>query len=360
MSVNLRFRKLKSGKKSYYLDIHHNGRRWREFLKVTISPYDQTRNEKKKIIEKIRIIRELELLSEDTGHIPIHFRKLDFFVFAEDFLSCYRKRDGRMIEGSIKKFKKFLQSPTLPISKITPGIMENFKDYLIYDAGLTGETPHNYFTRFKKLLKAAKIKGYLKDMPTEHIRFTNPNKNDTIKKQVVNAEELQQLADTMCGNNEVKKAFLFACYTSLGLAEIRDLKWVNIKNGRLITKRKKTGEIINNRLNLTALKIIGRRKEDIKYIFDLQSLSVSSVNKDIKYWSKRANIDKHLTFYCARHTFACLLLLNGANLKTVADALGHRSTRSTLKYLNYVQKLQDEAIDNLPSINLKNDLMKIV
>ena len=354
MAVKLRYRNLKSGKRTYYLDIHHNGKRWREFLKVIISPYDVAKNEKKKIIEKIRVNRELELLSEDIDHIPMHYRKLDFFVFAEDYLNHYRKQDGRMIEGSIKKFKKFLQSSKLPISNITPSIMERFKDHLIYDAGLTGETPHNYFTRFKKVLKAAKIKGYLKEMPTEHIRFTNPNKNDTIKKQVVDAEELQQLANTMCGNNEVKKAFLFACYTSLGLAEIRYLKWSNIKNGRLITNRKKTGEIINNRLNLTALKIIGERKENYEFIFDLQSLSVSSVNKDIKYWSERANIDKHLTFYCARHTFACLLLMNGANLKTVADAMGHRSTRSTLKYLNYVQKLQDEAIDKLPSLELSN------
>lgn len=351
MAVKLRYRTLKSGKRTYYLDIHHNGKRWREFLKVTISPNDDVKNEKKKIIEKIRVNRELELLSEDTNHIPTHFRKLDFFVFTKDFLDHYRKQDGRMIEGSVKKFEIFLGTSTIPISKITPGIMEKFKDYLIYDAGLSGETPHNYFTRFKKVLKAAKIKGYLKEMPTEHIRFKNPNKNDTIKKQVVDAEELQQLATTFCGNEEVKRAFLFACYTSLGLAEIRELKWSNIKNGRLITPRKKTGEIINNRLNLTALKILGERKASSQYIFEIQSLSDSAINKNIKNWSKRANLDKHLTFYCARHTFACLLLMNGANLKTVADAMGHSSTRSTLKYLNYVQKLQDEAIDKLPSLN---------
>jgi len=352
MAVKLRYRTLKSGKRTYYLDIHHNGQRWREFLKVPIHPHDPVKNEKKRIIEKIRVNRELELLSEDTDHIPVHFRKLDFFVFAEDYLIHYRKQDGRMIEGSIKKFKKSLQSSNLPISKITPSIMERFKDHLIYDAGLTGETPHNYFTRFKKVLKAAKFKGYLKEMPTEHIRFTNPNKNDTIKKQVVDAKELQQLANTMCGNNGVKKAFLFACYTSLGLAEIRDLKWSNIKNGRLIINRKKTGEIINNRLNLTALKILGARKESYEYIFDLQLISDTAINSNVRYWSQRAKIDKHLTFYCARHTFACLLLINGANLKTVADAMGHTSTRSTLKYLNYVQKLQDEAIDNLPSLEI--------
>lgn len=334
MPVKLRFRELKSGKKSYYLDIHHNGERWREFLKINIGGEDTAKREKKKIVERIRINRELELLSDDTDHIPQHFENLNFFVFAEDYVNNYRNRDGRIISSSITKFKECTKNPRLTISQIKPNIMEKYKDYLIHDAGLSGETPHNYFTRFKKVLKAAKIKGYLKAMPTEDIRFSNPNKDDSIKKQVLNAEELQILATSRCGNSEVKRAFLFACYTSLGLAEIRDLKWNNISQGRLITKRKKTGEEINNRLNLTAIKLLGERTYSNDYIFGLRSISDNAVNKNIQYWSKRAELEKHLTFYCARHTFACLLLINGANLKTVADAMGHSSTKSTLKYLN--------------------------
>lgn len=352
MSVKLRFRESKSRTKSYYLDIHHNGERWREFVKVNILNKDAAKSDKLRVIEKIRLNRELELLSDDTGYIPQQFKKLNFFIFADDYIKKYRNRDVRIIASSVEKFKESTNNSKLQISQITPTIMESFKNYLIHDAGLSGETPHNYFTRFKKILKAAKIKGYLKEIPTDDIRFSNPNKDDSIKKQVLNALELQKLASTKCGNKEVKKAFLLACYTSLGLAEIRDLKWENINKNRLITKRKKTGEFINNRLNFTASKILGEPKKKSDYIFDLQSISDNAVNKNIKNWSKRAELDKHLTFYCARHTFACLLLINGANLKTVADAMGHSSTKSTLKYLNYIQKLQDDAIDNLPSIDI--------
>ena len=189
-------------------------------------------------------------------------------------------------------------------------------------------------------------------MPTTDIRFSNPNKDDTLKKQVLDTDELQILARTYCGNPEVKRAFLFACYTSLGLAEIRDLTWSNVNKGRLITYRKKTGELVNNRLNQTALELLGKPKKNEDYIFYLQELSDNGANKAIRYWVKRAKISKHITFYCARHTFACQLLINGANLKTVADAMGHSSTKSTLKYLNHVQRLQDEAIDNLPILKL--------
>ncbi len=360
MSVKLRNRKLKSGGNSYYLDIHHNGVRWREFLKIKIYPKDTEKNEKKRIIERIRVTRELELLSDEIGFIPKHIKKLNFFLFADDYVKTYRNRDIKIIDSSLKKFKKFINNSKLSISQISPSVMENYKKYLIHDAGLSGETPHNYFTRFKKILKSAKIKGYIKEMPTEDIRFSNPNKDDTIKKQVLNIDELQKLAGSFCGNENVKRAFLFACYTSLGLAEIRELKWANIRNNRLVINRKKTGELINNRLNPTTSNILGKRGNNDDFIFDIQSISDTAINKNIQNWTNRAKINKHITFYCARHTFACLLLINGANLKTVADAMGHSSTKSTLKYLNYIQKLQDEAIDNLPSINLKNNLMEIV
>ncbi len=308
--------------------------------------------EKKRVAERIRLNRELELLSDETGHIPRHLKKLNFFVFAENYIKNYKNKDIRIIASSIEKFKLAIDNPRLTISAITPKLMESYKDYLIHDAGLTGETAHNYFTRFKKILKAAKIEGYLKEMPTIDIRFSNPNKDDTLKKQVLDIEELQKLASTRCGNPEIKRAFLFACYTSLGLAEIRQLKWKNINKGRLITHRSKTGELINNRLNRTALDILGRPQKNEDHIFEVQDISDNGANKAIRYWVKRAKINKHITFYCARHTFACQLLSNGANLKTVADAMGHSSTKSTLKYLNYVQRLQDEAIENLPVLKI--------
>lgn len=352
MSVQLRSRTLKSGDKSLYLDIHHNGNRWREFLKIYLSSTDPDRMEKKRIAERIRANRELEILSEETGHRPSHLKKISFLAFAENYISTYKCKDVRIIISAVEKFKLATENRRLTISQITPRIMESFKDYLIHDAGLTGETAHNYFTRFKKILKAAKIAGFISNLPTRDIRFSNPNKDDSVKKQVLDTDDLQKLANTHCGNTEVKRAFLFACYTSLGLAEIRELKWSNINKGRLITYRKKTGELINNRLNRTALDILGNPQKNTEHIFILRDISDTAANKAIKNWVKRSEINKHITFYCARHTFACQLLSNGANLKTVADAMGHSSTKSTLKYLNYVQRLQDEAIDNLPILEI--------
>jgi len=356
MGVKLREKKLQKGGASYYLDIYSNGKRWYEFLNVHTSkgttPLIKKSNlEAKRFAETREAQRKLELATQGSDFTPDHLKGMYFFDFAENFISKYRNKDIRIVANAIAKFKDSLNNTRISISHITPSMMENYKNHLIYDAGLSGETAHNYFTRFKKVLKSAKINGFLKTMPTEDIRFSNPNKDDTLKKQILEIEELRLLANTICGNNEVKKAFLFSCFTGLGFAEIKDLKWSNIRNNRLVTKRKKTGSIINNQLTAFALKIIGNPKKGNENVFDI-FISENAVNKNLHYWLKRAEIDKKITFYCGRHSFACLLLMNGANLKSVADAMGHASTKTTLKYLNHVERLKDEAINNLPDIEI--------
>ncbi|EAQ39525.1 phage integrase family protein [Dokdonia sp. MED134] len=355
MSVKLRTKKLKNGGKSYYLDIYHNGQRSYEFLGIkTVSKgvnkdTTESRKEKQRIAEARAAQKEIELISGGSNYIPRHIQRINFFDFSEIYLKEYLKKDGRMIYAAVEKFREFTGNDKLKIIDITPDLMQRFYDFLIHKAGLSGETPHNYITRFKKLLKSAKNKGIIKEVPTADIRFSNPNKGDTLSKEVLDIDEIKVLYNTYCGNDVVKRAFIFCCYTGLGLAEIRKLKWGHIKKNRLVIQRSKTDSKIDNELSKQTLSLLGKRKLNDNLVFDLKGISDTAVNKNLKNWLRRADIEKKITFYCARHSFAVLLLLNGANLKSVADAMGHSSTKTTLKYLNHVDRLKDEAINNLPS-----------
>jgi len=97
---------------------------------------------------------------------------------------------------------------------------------------------------------------------------------------------------------------------------------------------------------------LGKRSNDPdNYIFKLPS--EVALNKDLKYWIKKAGITKNISFYCARHTFATQLLIHTkANLKTVANLMGHSTTKHTEKYLNYVDELKTEAVNSLPDLYL--------
>lgn len=81
-------------------------------------------------------------------------------------------------------------------------------------------------------------------------------------------------------------------------------------------------------------------------------VSYESCCKSVKRWVKRAGIDKHISWHCARHSFAVNILNNGANIKTVASLLGHSGLKHTEKYTRAVDKLKEDAINSLPAFNL--------
>ncbi|MCR8667409.1 site-specific integrase [Aestuariibaculum sp. M13] len=261
MSVKLRERKLAKGAVKYYLDIYVNGERSYEFLDVRIEPNDtkSAKAEKKDIANLMRSNRELELLTKNTNYLPKHLKNLNFFDFAEDYVEDYLKKDVRMVSAALKQFQAYVNNPKLKLVDVTPNLMIGFKDYLNDDAGLSGESPHNYFTRFKKILKHAELEGLIRENPTKNIKFQRKNGKDELRKQVLTSEELQTLAKTECGNQELKKAFLFACYTGLGYAEIKNLKWCNLIDNRLSTRREKTNLKVELKIRESMLQILGER-----------------------------------------------------------------------------------------------------
>lgn len=353
MSVTLREKELKNGVKSLYLDIYHNGQRSYEFLDIKIDPKIQSAQQKKELEEVaalIRANRESDLLTSGTGYIPKRKKQVSFSIYFQGYLNAYQKKDLRMIKGAFGQFEKFRGKKAYQMSDINLKLCKAFKEYLQSDiAGLSGETPKNYFTRFKKVLAAATEEGYFRENPASKIEWKGEN-NENLKKQVLSADEMKLLWNTHCGNDEVKRAFLFACNTGLGAAELRQLKWKDLADNRLKVGRQKVEtQEIHIRLSKTAIALLGERGKREEKAFNLTQ-SDNAINKVLKNWVERAEIDKHITMYCGRHTFAVQLLENGANLKTVADCMGHSSTKHTVKYLNYVDSLRDAAIDSLPDL----------
>ena len=352
MGVKLRQKEYKSGTKTYYLDIWHNNQRTFEFLEIRIDKNSTSveRKEKKELAERVRAKRELELENYIHGTIPRHRKKACFNDYYNAFLDSYKKNDKRMFRYAYEKFLDYSGLKRIQAHEIDLKLMEGYKQYLENDAGLTGETPYDYFARFKRVLKRAFKDGLIdQNRYLEISELSIPRTNNQLKKQVFSIDELRKLNATPCGNEEVKRAFLFACYTGLGEAEIRNLTWSRILNeNKIMLFREKTGEQILNDLPESAIKLLGQRGKNEDLIFTLPSNV--AVSKNLKNWAKAAEITKNISFYCGRHTFAVQLLMSGANLKTVADCLGQSSTRYTIKYLNYVDVLKSKAISDLPSL----------
>ena len=349
MGVKLKERMLANGVKRYYLVIWNNGIRSYEWLHTVEKKDDK--KQKKDLAESIRAQRALEIESEGTNYVPKHKKKITLEKYFQYYLENYQQKDIRTMEGTLKKFQEYLKKPKLPISSLNELQIEKYKHYLLNDAGLNGETPYSYWRRLKKMLIHAEKESYIKESVYKNIKWKSKDKKaeTTLTKQILTEDEIVLLKETYCGNAEVKRAFLFACYSGLGYAEFKTLTWKNIINDKLIIDRVKSKREINIKLSNSAFQLLGERSKGL--IFNLKRngkfLSDNAINKNLKNWIKKAKIEKDITFYCGRHTYAVRLLNNGTNLKTVSDALGHATSAHTIKYLNHVNNLKDEATSNL-------------
>lgn len=61
----------------------------------------------------------------------------------------------------------------------------------------------------------------------------------------------------------------------------------------------------------------------------------------------RAGIEKHITFHCARHTYATLQLSLGTDIYTVSKLLGHKNLRTTEVYAKIIDEKKQEAASKI-------------
>src|SRR5687768_712967 len=80
----------------------------------------------------------------------------------------------------------------------------------------------------------------------------------------------------------------------------------------------------------------------------LPVLSNAKMNEYLKEVADRCEINKHLTFHVARHTFPTTVTpTNGVPMESVSKMLGHKTLRTTQQYANILDKKVSEDIQVL-------------
>jgi integrase len=67
-------------------------------------------------------------------------------------------------------------------------------------------------------------------------------------------------------------------------------------------------------------------------------LDERAVQKTVKKTALVAQINKQVSCHTLRHSFATHLLLNGSDIRTVQDQLGHADLRTTQIYVHILQR----------------------
>ncbi len=162
-------------------------------------------------------------------------------------------------------------------------------------------------------------------------------------------EQIKLLIETPCVNSEVKNAFLFCLNTGIDAQTVRNLMCVCVSDGFIKFNRTKTNQENKVPLNDFAQSMADEivKEKSKGYLFDLPT-SQNGCNKALKAWVKNAGINKHITWHCARHTFAMLLLNDyGEQITTVSELLGHSDLKTTQRYAKAVMKLKEIAVNKI-------------
>jgi len=304
----------------------------------------------------IRFEREQAMLQESRGYRLKFNKQSNFIEFYQHYIKTYKKKDLRNIELSFRRFTDFLHEQYPVLEKklrpelISPTMVQQFVEYL--QGRSTGTGANSIYGRFKKVVFAAMKEGIIIGNPCFKISCTTDE--ETLKKDILSTDEIQQLLSChyINENPEIQRAFTFCLYTGIRFCDVKELQYKNVdySNHLLQFKQGKTGKAVAIPLNNWLLSLIGPPPADRNgnnLIFHLPSHTMCL--KALRHWTKKAGIEKHITWHCGRHSFAVNILNNGANIKTVASLLGHSGLKHTEKYTRAVDGLKEAAINSLPT-----------
>lgn len=320
-------------------------------------------NETLEIAKKIRFEREQQFLEDREGYRLKKGTKKNLLDYFQTFADNANVKDKQVLLGALRNFKDFLKeeypqfATKIEAKNLSKEMIVKFVDFLVDNH--KGQGAETYYRRFKRLVNYAVEQGEISKSPCRGI--TTPKVDDILSKDILSQEEMKQLFAThYAGENpEIRRAFAFTCMTGVRRCDVVELSYSNIDySNRLLKFRQsktshsssKSGVTIPLNDNLMAL--IGTKPDEAKddYIFHLPSDTMCL--KALRTWTKKAGIDKHITWHCGRHSFATAVLSNGANIKVVADLLGHSNLKFTEIYVRAVDELKREAINSLPKIEL--------
>ena len=168
-------------------------------------------------------------------------------------------------------------------------------------------------------------------------------------REYLTLEELKAAMAAPCPREDVKRAFLFSCFTGLRLSDVRSLTWgkiIKAPDGHTLyirVRMQKTQKLLNVPLSKEALDCLYPKDDADEPIFTLPA-GASNIERNLTKWMQNAKITKHITYHCSRHSFATMMLTLGADIYTTSKLLGHANVNTTSIYAKIVDQKKIETV----------------
>lgn len=280
---------------------------------------------------------------------------LQLYYEQENFgFSASTLKGRRDLRLKIETYLKETNRPDIVLANVDVDFCRGFIDFLRYAKNgvrkdgsvISNGAAHHHQAVLNGALNKAVRDGILSANPLKSISSKEKYQPSESMREYLTLEEMKAVMAASCPHEDVKRAFLFSCFTGLRLGDVRSLTWgkiVKAPDGKTLfvrTKMEKTQKIVNVPLSKKAIDCLNPKENNDEPIFTLPT-GTSNIERNIEKWMQAAKITKHITYHAGRHTFATMMLTLGADLYTVCKLLGHTDVKTTQIYA----KITTEKID---------------
>ncbi len=265
--------------------------------------------------------------------------------FSETYIQLHSKPNKRSWKSDIKRVKTLCAFfGNRYLYDITPMLIEEFKAERAKK--VTVATVNRELACLKHMFNKAIEWGKAEFNPVRKIKLFKEN---NVRVRYLEKEEIRNLIDN--AQAHLKPILIVALNTGLRKGEILSLKWkdLDFKLDVIYIRQSKSGEKREVPMNALVRKtlIAVRKHPDSPYVFcNANGEPYANVRKSFFTAIKKSGIiDFH--FHDLRHTFASHLVMNGVDLNTVRELLGHKTLEMTLRYSHLSPDHKHRAVANL-------------
>lgn len=304
--------------------------------------------------KKFEIDRKLIELEEDGKLAALSSKQIRDLVVKEDtivtfgdtFMEFTEKKKGRtkeIYEATWTHIKKFCKPFSLTFEDITPRWLEAFDSYL--EKFSPARNARNIHLRNIRAVVNYAVEN---DITTYYAFRKFKIKNEETRKRSLDADTLRKVFTTEVKKNDRKFQRAFELMFYLIGINVVDFCEMELLDGRITYRRRKTSKLYSINAEPEALEIIEELRGTKHLIYPLDHY------KDYKTYAQKLNhalericeslgIEK-ITTYWARHSWATIAHRIGIPKDTISMALGHSfGNKVTDVYVDYDAELVDQA-----------------
>ncbi len=274
---------------------------------------------------------------------------------SEELTSTGRLRTARAYRSTLNSVLSFTGTDDISLQEITRCFVKDYEAFLQKKACCLN-TISFYMRNLRAILNKAVVEGLFSDSVKNLFSgiFTGNAHTD---KRAINKREIQLIRDwdgydlnKRSGNSlhYAKLYFLFSFYMrGMSFIDMAFLKKSDMEKDIISYTRKKTGQMIHVQITPELRKIIFFFEKDTRdsaYILPIirrkdkseqmqYQSALKNYNNHLKIIQSMLGIDRKLTGYVARHSWATIAKHMNIPIEQISESLGHTNIKTTMIYL---------------------------